>query len=259
MEKPPIIFLSHGPPLIAQSGGPTVEFFKQLGKRLERPKAILCVSAHWESIHPKITGADAPKIIHDFGGPPALFNMTYSARGCPALAEKTEQLLRTAGFKPDIEQDRGLDHGVWIPIMFLCPKADVPIIQLSLQTEESPVHHYQIGKTLKAIRDDGVLIIGSGGAVHNLDEVHEYKMNDQPPDDVSAFDTWLTERIVSGEKEALLDYQQQAPNPLKSHPYPAEHLLPLFVCLGAAESPAGKQIHHCFLFGTLGMAAYEWF
>jgi 4,5-DOPA dioxygenase extradiol len=258
MEKMPAIFISHGPPLIAQSGGPTVDFFKQLGKTLDRPKAIICVSAHWESVQPKITGADNPETVHDFGGPPGLFSINYPVKGNPALAAEAGNLLALAGFTAEMDPERGLDHGVWIPMMFIFPEPDIPVIQLSLQTEENPAHHFRIGNALKKLRNDGVLIIGSGGAVHNLDEVYHYKMNDRPPDYVSAFDRWLNRMITAGDKDALLDYHRQSPEPEKCHPYPAEHLLPLFVCLGAADEYAGKMIHHSFLFGTLGMAAYEW-
>jgi len=258
MTSPPTIFLSHGPPLISQSGGPVVDFFRQLGKQLERPRAILCVSAHWETIQPKITGAANPGIIHDFGGPPGLFKINYSVKGWPALADKIGHLLVDSGFKVDIEPDWGLDHGVWIPMMFIYPDGDVPVIQLSLQTEEDPLHHYRIGNALRKIRDEGVMIIGSGGAVHNLDEIHGYKMDDKPPDYILAFDNWLGECIQRGQKDMLLHYKQQAPEPDRCHPYPAEHLLPLFVCLGAANEYSGKMIYHGFLFGTLGMAAYQW-
>ena len=255
--KLPVLFVSHGPPLVAVAPYPANSFLKQLGRNLPEPRAIVSISAHWESVEPFLTNAADPGIIYDFGGPQSLKNSTYDLSGAPHLAEEILQLLHSEGFSAH-GFARGFDHGTWIPLMLMYPGADIPTVQLSIQTEEDPSHHYRLGKALAPLRESGVLIMASGGAVHNLDEVHHYTADAEPPQYVHQFDRWLEKQILGNNTARLLDYQQQAPQPLRCHPYPSEHFLPLFVALGAATGEKGRRLHDSFLFGTLSMAAYAW-
>lgn len=253
----PTLFVSHGPPFVAVKSCPAHHFLKALGKGLPRPRAIVSISAHWESVAPLLTGGDTPETLYDFGGPPALRNIPYGLKGDPGLVNEIVDLLEPQGFSAQ-PQNRGFDHGTWIPLMLMYPQGAIPVVQISIQTEESPEHHYRLGRALAPLRKAGVLLMASGGAVHNLDEARDHGVDDPPPDYVRQFDQWLKARIIEGNSAALLDYQRQAPHPLQCHPYPAEHFLPLFVSLGAAYGGRGRKLHGSFLMGTLSMAAYVW-
>ena len=142
--------------------------------------------------------------------------------------------------------------------MLMFPEGGIPVVQLSIQTNADAVHHYRLGQALSVLRVSKFLIVASGGAVHNLDEAGVYTIDAAPPDFAFRFDRWLEEKIVAGQTNALLDYRRQAPDPERCHPFPQEHLLPLFVAIGAAEGLRGRRLHDSFLFGTLSMAAYAW-
>lgn len=255
--KFPVLFVSHGPPFVALAECPANSFLKGLGKQFTLPRAIISISAHWESVDPLVTNTADPEIIYDFGGPQSLKNSTYNLRGAPSLATEMLQIFRAEGFEAR-GMARGFDHGTWIPLMLMYPQANVPVVQLSIQTELDPAHHFRLGKALAPLRNSGVLIMASGGAVHNLDEAHLYEVDAEPPAYVYNFDCWLEKKIMNGHTAELLDYQEQAPQPLRCHPYPAEHFLPLFVALGAASGEKGQRLHDSFLLGTLSMAAYSW-
>lgn len=258
-QKMPSVFISHGPPSILLMESPVSDFLKKLRHDLPVPKAILCISAHFEAYRPILTSAPDPQLIYDFGGPPQLFNETYPVKGSPELAENAMTLLKENGIMIQENNQRGLDHGVWVPLKLMFSGAEIPVVQLSVQTEMDASHHYELGKALRPLREQGVLILGSGGAVHNLDEIHQYKRNDPPTDYALAFDRWLEKSIKEGQEAQLIDFKREAPEPEKSHPYPAEHFLPLLVCLGSGNPEnRGKKIHHGFMFGTLSMAAYQW-
>lgn len=258
-QKMPSVFISHGPPSILLMATPVSEFLKNLRHQLPVPKAILCISAHFEAYRPIITSAPAPDLIYDFGGPPQLFAEKYPVKGSPELVETIMALLEENGIMIQENNQRGLDHGAWVPLKLMFPDAEIPVVQLSVQTEMDARHHYELGKALRPLREQGVLILGSGGAVHNLDEIPQYKLSDPPIDYALAFDNWLEKMISEGKETQLIDYNRFAPEPDKSHPYPAEHFLPLLVCLGAGSpGNTGKKIHHGFMYGTLSMAAYQW-
>ena len=255
----PAVFVSHGMPAIAVQQEPTHYFFRELGQTLGRPKAVVCVSAHWEAVRPLVTGTSAPQTIHDFSGPPALFEKDYPAPGDPDLAHDAVALLTQAGIDAATDPSRGLDHGVWVPLILMYPEADIPVVQISVQTELDPEHHLNLGRALQPLRQGGVLILGSGGATHNLPEIHHYRVHSRPAEYALDFDTWLEKAIVRGREEALLNYKEEGPSAARNHPYPAEHFLPLFVPLGAAGPGArGRLLHKGFMYGLLSMAAYAW-
>ena len=259
MDVLPGIFVSHGAPTLLLDKGPTPDFLAGLGPMLPPPRAIVCISAHWETTSPRVTGATRLATIHDFYGfPEALYRMHYPAPGDPALAEKIATLLREAEFTVGIDESRGLDHGAWVPLMLAYPAADVPFVQLSIQPQRDARHHLEIGKALRTLRAEGVLIMGSGGATHNLAEFRAQAIDAAPPDYVVAFDTWLEETITNGREQMLLSYEHEAPSARRNHPT-TEHFLPLFVPLGAATPGVhGRQLHGAFTYGVLSMAAYAW-
>ena len=255
----PVLFVSHGPPTILLMDTPVGAFLRQLGRQTPPPKAILCISAHWEAIKPAFSSGARTDIIHDFGGPPQLFDQSYPAPGYPELAHEAAGLLAAAGISAEENPKRGLDHGAWVPLKLMFPEAVIPIIQLSIQTDKDTSHHFALGEALRPLRQNGVLIIGSGGAVHNLYDIHGHKIDDAPVDYAAAFDRWLSEKITAGQTDQLIDYQKCAPAPEQSHPFPAEHFLPLFVSLGASlPEEKATIIHQGFMYGTLSMAAYRW-
>ena len=254
----PTIFVSHGTPLLATSRGRTPDFLRELHQALPRPRAILCVSAHWETGQPMLTGSALPPTIHDFTGfPQELYAMQYPAPGDPALALRAQSLLNAAGLTATLHPLRGLDHGAWVPLSLSYPEADIPVVQLSVQPQRDPAHHFALGRAVRPLRDEGVLILASGGATHNLREFRGQAINTAPSDEVLAFDAWLTAAITRGDVAELLDYPAHAPHALRNHPTP-EHFLPLFVALGAANSAVGRSLHEDFNYGILSMAAYRW-
>lgn len=259
MKVLPSVFVSHGAPTMLLQQGPTQAFFTQLGVTLPRPRAILCISAHWETDALRITGSTAPATIHDFYGfPEALYQIRYPAAGDPALAAEVAALLGDAGLPADIDSERGLDHGAWVPLRFMYPQADVPILQLSLQSRLTPRHHLDVGRALRTLRKQGVLIMGSGGATHDLNGFHRHALDAPATDYALAFDRWLQDAVSAGNTEALLNYAREAPQASRNHPTP-EHFLPLFAPLGAAsEGARGRQLHAGFTYGALSMAAYAW-
>jgi 4,5-DOPA dioxygenase extradiol len=258
MTRLPAIFISHGMPGMALDPGPTGHFLAELPLRFRRPRAIVCVSAHLEGTLALVTADTRPATLHDFGGfSPALHAMAYPAPGDPALAGEVAALLRKAGFKAKRLADRGLDHGAWVPLSLMYPKADVPVVQLSVQTGEPPGYHLALGQALAPLRDDDVLIMGSGGATHDLAAMADRRRGDPPADYAEAFDNWLATTITTGATDTLLNYRQAAPEAGRNHPYPAEHFLPLLVAAGAGNGHA-TRLHRHFEYGVLSLAAYRW-
>lgn len=259
MTTLPTIFVSHGAPTLLIEQGPTHTFLQGLGDMFERPHGIVCISAHWETPSPRVTGTPRPQTIHDFYGfPRPLYELDYPATGDPVLASKVARLLQQSGSEADVDGSRGLDHGAWVPLMLAYPKAGVPVVQLSVQPRLGPRHHVKLGQALQPLRGEGVLILGSGGATHNLREFHAHAVDAAPADYAKAFDSWLEETITSGRQDELIDYERRAPAARRNHPT-AEHFLPLFVPRGAAGADArGRKIHEAFTYGVLSMAAYAW-
>ena len=229
----------------------------RLGRELSRPAAILMVSAHWETARPAVSTAEKPQTIYDFGGFPAeLYRLQYPAPGAPALARRVEEVLGASGVIADLDPLRGLDHGAWVPLRYLFPDADVPVTQLAIQPHLDPAHHYRVGEALRPLTQEGVLVIGSGSMTHNLREVRF----DAPKGDSAAyvgeFQAWIQATIAANDTAALLDYRKLAPGAVRAHPTD-EHLLPLFVALGAAGAGSvAKRITNEITYGVLAMDTY---
>ncbi len=254
----PTLFLSHGAPDIVISESPARDFLMGLGKAFEKPRAILVVSAHWETAEPALNAVEANATIHDFGGFPAeLYAMQYPAPGSPALAGRAATLLRDAGFPARIDSRRGLDHGAWVPLILAYPAADIPIVQLSVQPRLGPAHHLAIGRALKPLRGEGILIIGSGSFTHNLYEFfHSPAEAGDEPEWVKAFAEWFDRALMESRVNDLVNYRQIAPNAERNHPTD-EHLLPLFVALGAAgEQARAQRLHRSRTGAVLRLDAY---
>jgi 4,5-DOPA dioxygenase extradiol len=254
----PALFVSHGAPTLALEPGPTRGFLAQLGAGIGRPKAILAISAHWETVAPAVSAAQQPETIHDFYGfPEALYAMRYPAPGAPELADKAVQLLAAAGLTAHAVADRGLDHGTWVPLMLMYPEADIPVTQLAVQTALGSAHHWRLGEALRPLRDEGVLIVGSGSVTHNLREFARHRYDASPPSWVSEFNDWLHTTVVSTDREALVGYRARAPHAARNHPT-EEHLLPLLVAAGAATPGSRPQrLHAAYTYGVIGMDAYR--
>jgi 4,5-DOPA dioxygenase extradiol len=253
----PSLFLSHGAPTLPLTDIPARNFLIDLGQKLEKPTAILMISAHWETTTPSVTVVDINQTIHDFYGfPRALYQLTYPAPGSKALAENVSDLLCTAGLACQTDHQRGLDHGAWVPLLLMYPNADVPVVQLSLQHGLGPAHHLQLGRALAPLRQQNVLIIGSGSFTHDLSRFRGQAIDSPATADVDAFGDWMTDALVQGRSCDLITYRRQAPFAAAHHPS-EEHLLPLFVAQGAGGDQAKAQhLHRSTTFGCLRMDAF---
>lgn len=253
----PVLFLSHGAPTVPLEPGETGAAWRLLGNQLPRPSAILAISAHWESHIPTLSRAVQPETIHDFSGfPQELYQIRYPAPGAPQMAEAAAQLLRQAGITVQLDDRHGLDHGAWVPLSMMFPEADIPVAQLSLQPEQDPAWHVALGKALRPLREQGVLIVGSGAITHNLRAVFTHPQGNPAPAWVTEFRDWIAARIREGDIGALVSYRSLAPHAVQNHPTD-EHLLPLFVALGAATRP-GDALHlnKVMTYGLLAMDAW---
>jgi len=257
----PTLFVSHGSPTVAIDRTPAHHFLRALGPRLGKPSAILCVSAHWETEVPALILAPRPPTIHDFYGfPDELYRLRYPAPGSPALAREVAAMLEAAGFEAILDPERGLDHGAWIPLLLMYPAADVPVVQLSVQTDLGPAHHLRLGEVLAPLRERNVLILGSGALTHNLRDAlgrmraGATSTSEPTPRWALEFAAWVEEVIARGDLEALADYRRRAPHAAYAHPT-EEHFLPILVA-AAAGGGRGTKLHESFEFGSLAMSVY---
>jgi 4,5-DOPA dioxygenase extradiol len=244
--------------MLALEDSPARRFLQGLGKSIGRPQAIVVVSAHWETTGgPAVSLAERPETIHDFGGfPRALFEMRYPAPGAPEAARRAAGLLEAGGFAAGFNPARGLDHGAWVPLSLMYPDADIPVTQLSVVRGAGPADHERFGRALAQLRSEGVLVVGSGSLTHNLYEFGGQGIDAPVPHWVSEFEAWAKARLEDGHRAALLDYRRVAPFAARNHPT-EEHLLPLFVAMGAAGPDArATQLHASFEHGVLAMDAY---
>jgi 4,5-DOPA dioxygenase extradiol len=256
----PTLFVSHGSPMLAVADSAARRFLQALGPRLPTPAAVVVVSAHYDTAAPEVTAAARPETIHDFGGfPDELYRLRYPAPGSPELARAIADRLQAAGLPAVLEPRRGLDHGAWIPLSLLFPRADVPVLQVSIGSRRSPEEHIAMGRALRPLRDAGTLIVGSGGATHNLALYAQARgRNDDsaPPEWIEAFNEWTAGAIAARRVDDLVHYSERAPYAALNHPT-AEHFLPLFVTLGAAhDDEPGMRIHSSYDRGLLSLDAY---
>lgn len=252
----PTLFISHG-------GGPCFSMdeagrrnpFENLGTYLRgidaslgvRPKAVLVISGHWEAERPTVNAGTHPPLYFDYYGfPEYTYHLKYPASGSPQLAKQVQGLLAAAGIETDSDNQRGFDHGVFVPFMLIYPDADIPIVQLSLQENLDPAEHIAIGKALAPLRDQGVLIVGSGMSYHNLREF--FKGNEEA---AKKFDVWLndavTDQDVNRRNQKLIAWED-APSARACHPR-EDHLISLMVAVGAAEGDVGRNVYSDIIFG----------
>lgn len=233
--KMPVLFLGHGSPMNAIEENEFVQGFRKVSGEIPKPQAILCVSAHWETRGTQITAMEKPVTIHDFGGfPKELFEVQYPAPGSPELAKETKSIIK----KTDVELDDkwGLDHGAWSVIKHLYPKADVPVIELSLDYYQTPQFHYELAQELKPLREKGVLIIGSGNIVHNLRMVAWHKLNeDFGYDWALEANERMKKFILDDDHKSLINFSRQGKEFQMAIPTP-EHYLPLLYALALKEN-----------------------
>jgi 4,5-DOPA dioxygenase extradiol len=254
----PSLFVSHGAPTLPLEESPARSFLQALGAEIPRPRAILAVSAHWETEHPAVSLSSRPETIHDFFGfPRALYELRYAAPGAPELAKEAAALLEGRGFEVEYDPARGLDHGAWTPLMLMYPEADIPVTQLSVQPQLGPAHHWQLGEALRPLRGDGVLVFASGSATHNLREFRMHARDGEAAAWAQEFGEWLAHALETRSDDALIHYRERAPQAARNHPTD-EHLLPVFVAAGAATPgvPA-TRIHTSYTYGVIGMDAYR--
>ena len=264
MGKTPVLFVSHGSPLFALTPGQTGPALQQWASEqapASRIKGIVLMSPHWMTRGGvAVMRTPKPRTWHDFGGfPDALYQLQYPAQGDPALAETVLNLLRKAGVPHAADESRPFDHGCWVPLRHLYPSADVPVVQISLPDGLSPADIYAVGQALAPLREQGILLVGSGSMTHNL---YELRREDGPTEPyVTAFCGWVHDTLMQGDLPTLLDYRAQAPHASRAHPTD-EHFLTVYFALGAAgwglpEGPRPQYITREVMFRSISMDAFS--
>jgi 4,5-DOPA dioxygenase extradiol len=240
----PVLFVSHGAPTAALEDNPWTRALADFGRR-HRPAAVAVVSAHWEERQPvRVGSTERNETLHDFGGFAAeLYAIRYPAPGDPWLAANIASRLEKSGIPAQVEPDRPLDHGAWVPLRFLFPDADVPVVEVSLPRPRHPELVSRMGAVLSPLRDDGVLLLGSGGGVHNLSAVALGERNAPSESWALEFDRWLADRVAARDLPALLAWRERAPHAALAHPTP-EHLDPLLFAAGASRGDDRVEVLH---------------
>jgi 4,5-DOPA dioxygenase extradiol len=255
-EKMPVLFLGHGSPMNAIEENQFVTGFRNLAQNLPKPNAILCVSAHWFTKGSKVTAMEMPKTIHDFGGfPKELFEVQYPAHGSPELAVITQELLLPTAV--ELDHHWGLDHGAWSVIKHLYPKADIPVIQLSIDYSKPAEYHFQLAQQLSRLREKGILIIGSGNIIHNLRLVdfYNFEKDDYGYDWAIEARARINSLLLDGNFQPLLEYEKQSQAFQLAIPTP-EHFLPLIYTLGLKDKSEEIQLFNDKLVaGSLSMTS----
>jgi 4,5-DOPA dioxygenase extradiol len=249
MTTMPTLFISHGGPNIVISDTPARHYLETISDRIPAPKAIVIVSAHFETHGVTVVTDPRPEMIYDFGGfAPELYKMIYAAPGAPELAERVLTRLEQAGLDPARLGKRGYDHGTWTPLKLAFPQANIPIVQVSIDPNRDAAWHYAVGQALSPLREEGVLLIGSGHITHNLRAFFSVMRRGAAPDPslatkVNAFTEWFEERLAANDKASILDWKNKAPFPAENHPTD-EHLMPIFFAYGAAgEKVRAERVH----------------
>ncbi len=241
----------------ALEGGDWGEALRALGALLN-PSAVLVVSAHWEAEGaPRLTTSQQPGVIHDFYGfPEPLYDLDYPSPGDPVLAARIQSRLKEAGLEALPDKARPLDHGAWAPLIHLFPEAQLPVLQMSQPLDRTPQDLHALGQALAPLRDEGLLVIGSGGIVHNLRRL-EWSSEAPPETWAAEFDAWTAARLEDGDTAALLDWRRQGPEPALAHPR-SEHWDPIFVALGAAGDAKPRTVYEGFEHRNLSLRTVIW-
>ena len=264
MPAMPTLFISHGGPNIVLDDTPARDHLQALSTLLPaRPRAIVVMSAHFETEGVAVVTDPAPGMIYDFGGfAPELYQMVYPAKGDPELAEDVLARLQAAGLEPHRIENRGYDHGTWTPLLLAFPDADIPVVQVSIDPERDAAWHYRVGEALAGLREQGVLLVGSGHITHNLRAIIPAMRQGGTVDPalgarIEAFTGWIADRFSAGDREALLDWIEQAPFVKDNHPTD-EHLMPIFFAYGAAGEGAGaERVHDSRTLGHFAFDSYR--
>ncbi len=255
----PVLFISHGSPMLAVTDGPAHRFLRGLAGSLPRPEAVVVLSAHWETSQPAVGFAEAPETIHDFYGfEDRLYRLTYPAPGAPDVAQAVVAALCAAGLPAEADPARGLDHGAWVPLSLIWPGAGIPVVPVSIQPHRTAHWHLKLGAALAPLRKRGVMIIGSGAITHNLRALSRHDQDGPALDWVSRFTEWTAEQVTAGDSEALCRWVAH-PDALRNHPSP-DHYLPLFAAIGAAEATGdakGQRLHDSVTYGALAMDVFR--
>jgi len=256
MSLQPALFISHGAPTLALEDSPSARFLSGLGRSLDRPRAILVISAHWETRFPTIGVNPAPGTIHDFGGfPRPLYALRYPAGTDVEIANEVAALLTAARLDVIRDDGRGLDHGAWTPLMRMYPEADIPVVNLSLPRSLDEAGLRAMGRALRPLREQNVLIVASGSYTHNLWEMAPE--GTAPDDRATAFAGWVDAQLEARDDVLLDGWMKNAPFARANHPSD-EHFLPLFIALGAAsDGVAPVKLHDDWRFGSLSMACWR--
>ncbi len=254
MARYPTLFISHGAPDFVISDSPAIPALQSIGRQFPAPRAILVISAHWIEYPVGVTSGVSPATIHDFSGfDPSLYQLRYPAPGAPELAEEIVQQLRTAGQDAHCDPHRGFDHGAWIPLMLSHPNANIPVLQVSLPSPSNLLACSQLGEALAPLRDEDLLIIGSGGSVHNL---YALDREGVTADWAGGFENWLQQTLQNGDLDRLNDPAAYTPLFRQAHPT-VEHYAPLLTARSAAGgNPTCKRLHSSFSYGNIGMSMY---
>ena len=254
----PAHFVSHGSPLHALQAGAAGQAWSAIGAALRDARAVIVVTAHWETERPMLSAHANPPMIYDFSGfPEPLYRIRYAAPGAPDVAQAARTCLAAAGIEAALDGCRGFDHGTWVPMRLVFADAKRPIVQLSVQPSRDPAHHLAVGRALAPLCADGVAVVASGHLTHNLRDW----MRPTPGavEAAAAFQEWVYARICDHDVEALTAYRQRAPGAVRAHPS-EEHFLPLFVALGASGFSMGSPVERLyagFEGGVLAMDAYR--
>ena len=256
--KLPVLFVSHGSPMVALEEDSYTQALRRWPTHIPRPAAIVVVSAHWQAPRPvRVATSPAPATIHDFYGfPPELYALRYAPAGAPELASAIVERLREAGIAAEADPGRGLDHGAWVPLRFLYPRADVPVVAVSLATPARPGELLALGQALAPLREQGILVFGSGGVVHNLGRLDRRGGPVPVAGWAQAFDDWVRDRLGAGDVDALAAYERAAPHAALAVPT-SEHFDPVLVALGAAAGDRRvSDVYEGFRFGSLSMRSF---
>jgi 4,5-DOPA dioxygenase extradiol len=256
----PSFFIAHGAPLLAIEDNEYTQFLNELGQSLPKPRAIVLFSAHWESSTQQVSDVDEFETIYDFGGfPEALYRIKYPAKGSKEISKEIEELFTKLDIPFDVDTKRGLDHGAWVVLRMLYPNADIPVISMSVNPNLTPEEQYKIGKSLAGLREKDVLIIGSGGTVHNLRALKMAGDTGEIDQWAIEFEDWLAQHVNNWDVESLFSYDSLAPNAnLAVPPYGNEHFVPIFYAMGAADKEkTAKLIHRSFRYGNLSHSVWQ--